>query len=153
MIAYKVVEKGTRHGTNWVLFKSSVNCRITNQTICKSIIKSRRRRIMRKAPHLFPRYLKNSCVIASSKTPGIFCFVDYQSAECFIDYHHEPLKNCIIVKVEGIGKPRLDFKLITQCGDPDNLLNKEGDIVSVFDTVYYKRGVKMVVFPEVKVLE
>ena len=142
MIAYKVVEKGTRHCSNWAMYKAY--CKYHNLPIDVYLRK--------KYPDLFPRYLKGTIVEKAPGTVGIFCFPSLVDAHDFLgallpldifDYK--------IIKVEGIGKPTYKPKIFLSCSNPANLvdvirINPYNSPVSDYNGTY-------VTFPKVKVLE
>lgn len=90
MITYKVVGKGTRHCSNWMMYYNS------------NIVD--RKKFLRKYPEFkpfLPRYLKNTIVKSVPHSIGILTFDNIINAKKFIDSTTDP-NSCIIVKVKGI---------------------------------------------------
>ena len=110
LIAYKVVEKGTRWGSNWMMFKDVLTDPEALPSSCEKGLK-----FQKEHPEFFPRYFKNTIVKAAPKSRGILCFETKQHAERFITY--SDLKHrAIIVKVRGIGQARQIVSVIPNCG-------------------------------------
>lgn len=132
---FKVVEKQTRWGTNWTLFKSYYK---------RTSKFSKVERFRKAHPEFFPHYYKGHVVKAAPHSLGIMCFSKRSDAERF-----EEIISCgrtIIIKVKGIGKPRYVSRVVADCGlDPRNLVSS-----------FYLNGVApkgTVAFPAVEVLE
>ena len=131
MLAYKVVEKGTRHCSNWAIHKSENSFKYRSTAFHKKFIQ------------YFPRYLKNTTVYAVKGTVGILTFNSKIDAKCFISCNNRA--NLIIIKVKGIGEP-YDVKYLNAgCGStPEDILNDFGSMVPPRGTI---------AFESVKVLE
>ena len=108
MLAFKVVEKNTRCGTNWAIYKNNYNTDFS---------------FIKKHKEYFPRYLKNTIVHAVKGSVGILCFKDEKHAQKFIDIYQI---NAKIVKVEGYNQNLSDFRINCHCGSsPHNILGWE----------------------------
>lgn len=115
---FKVVEKKTRWGSNWALFKDLLmDCEISPEKCYKGL------KFRREHPEFFPHYYKGHTVKAVPGTAGIMCFPTRADAERFRD-------DCryrgrfIIIEVKGIGSPRKVDQVIEWCGSrPWNLLD------------------------------
>ena len=136
MIVYKVVEKRTRHCSNWALCKSYG---VSNKKL--------KRWLNKHHPGFFPRYLKGTTVTAALGSVGILTFEEHTAARVFkSDYNSRFDANTIIIKVEGIGEPLYNIRIVPGCGEtPKNiyLLTKRW--------AHAPSGT--VAFPAVKVLE
>ena len=135
MIAFKVVEKRTRFGSNLAICRAS-----HHGSAFSNVIKA----FKRKYPQFFPRYLKGSIVKKAVGTVGILTFKTQFDADHFAaSLSARP--SLKIIRVEGIGKPKEKVRLIGNCGsDPTNLLNEEEEIPAPTGTL---------AFPVVRVLE
>lgn len=132
MIAYKVVEKNTRHGSNWAIYRN----------FCKSRphLDSK---IRKKYPQYFPRYLKGTTVKAATGSVGIMCFEDKTDAQRFLirelDYGNIYGK---IIKVKGYNKNKVTFWIGCHCASsPENIIeNKfaEGTMRPPLGTIAFK---------------
>ncbi len=112
MIVCKVVEKQTRWGSNWMLFKS--DCQ-------DSSLFSLGERFRKNHPEFFPRYFKGRIVKAAPNSIGILCFSSMTAARVFRDTHCHNMP-AIIIKVRGIGAPRKVKKVGVGCGSSPWLL-------------------------------
>ena len=97
MIVYKVVEKGTRYGTNMCLFKGHVH---RNHLNFYGNIKIKTIKIRLK--QWFPRYSKGSIVKAAPGSIGIMCFETKVVAENFKNFYNTLNRNAKIIKVRGL---------------------------------------------------
>jgi len=96
MLAYKVVEKQTRHCTNFTLMKS---CCSTSEQL-EMLVKWRK-----KYRKWFPTYRKNTTVSAPKGSLGIMTFQRRWDAEEFIEEEFSSAKNSVkIISVKGINK-------------------------------------------------
>jgi len=95
-VPYKVVEKETRWGLNWALFKKYLEDVGTPEDYNKGL------RFRRDHPEFFPRYIKGHVVKAVPRTPGILCFASKDAARRFWTYLRVKDRTTII-EVEGIG--------------------------------------------------
>jgi hypothetical protein len=133
MQVYKVVEKKTRHCSNWAIFKSHEYC---NNIFWKKFRKNNLQ--------YFPRYFKGRVVEAVKGTIGILTFEYLEAAELFIKCNNA-VKNLIIIKVEGIGDERRVYHLKGNCGGkPTNILRAGEEMAAPQGTL---------AFESVKVLE
>lgn len=139
-IFYKVVEKGTRHCSNWTIFKLwkryKSNPRKWNE-------------FRRKYNHFFPRYLKGSIIKCAENSLGLMVFRRFSDARDFELYTGLFRAKTIIIKVEVQKRNILEHQLniIDFVGDdPEMILDYEGSIKksSIEGTVFVK---------ELKVLE
>ena len=112
MIAFKVVEKQTRHCTNWTLFKKTF--KDLDTPFYTDILKFKHEN-----PQWFPRYFKGRVIEAASGSVGIFCFEAKLFAMMFQDCYTALRLNGIIIKVEGIGEPtpRRRIRIVSGCGN------------------------------------
>jgi hypothetical protein len=138
-VVYKVVEKQTRHCTNWSLYVKGFEFEdhIT------------RKKLLKKYPALklfLPRYLKNTIVKMAPKSIGILTFDNYKSAELFI-------KNCCmyngkIIKVKGINQLKNSLIVGSCAFDPTNLIER-----NYFSNLAMHAPSGTLFFEKVKVLE
>ncbi|MCD6262320.1 MAG: hypothetical protein J7J52_04790 [Deltaproteobacteria bacterium] len=136
---YKVVEKVTRWGTNWAIFKSLVDRKAFPERYAKGL------RFRKKHSEYFPHYHKGRIVKAAPKTVGIMCFPTKTDAERFKE-RCRCRDRLIIIKVEGIGSARKVGYIIEWCGSyPWSLLTSEPRLAPA--------PYATVAFPAVKVLE
>ena len=145
MIAYKVVEKQTRWGSNWMMFKDY----LADKEISRLVLVYRiGLNFRKKNPEFFPRYFRGSVVKAAPKSKGILCFETKQHAENFISDFF--LKHrATVVKVQGIGRARRIDSVIRGCGAvPWHLVTKKGDALYMMPP---PKGT--IAFNAVKVLE
>ena len=139
MIVYKVVEKNTRHCSNWAMMKHYQY----DASIPKSFINFKK-----KHPDFFPRYLKGKTIKKVSESVGIFCFKDIDDAEVFINKGFGYNSKAIIIKVRGNGKIVHRPKIITGCG------TSPSDLLLYKNKIYQEDGVQgSIAFPSVTVLE
>jgi len=111
MIAYKVVEKGTRHCSNVLLFKTG-NAHDPERV--RDFLRWRR-----KHPEFFPKYLKGTIVRAVRGSAGIMCFESVRHAEWFISEVYVPRavrEHAKIIKVRGIGPSSTPTEVVSGCG-------------------------------------
>ncbi len=106
MIVYKVVEKKTRWGSNWTIFKHSY----IRSVAAKNAVKFRK-----KHPEFFPHYYKGRVIKAAPDSPGIMCFETRRAAETFI-FKTGIFSTAITIKVKGIGPPREVHSISPECG-------------------------------------
>jgi len=136
-IVFKVIEKGTRKGSNWMMYKR----RVDNHPKFSKRIKQ----------NFFPSYYKGKTIKAFPESPGILCFQYKEDAKAFIRDAH--LKNAKIIKVKGIGEANLRPLLIEGCGIAPYQLRRY-----YFDNAQYPlrllySHLSIVAFPAVEVLE
>ncbi len=128
MIAYKVIDKVTKYGSNAWIYREYGN-------ISEFIADNP------EAKKYFPKYEKGKIIRGVKGSPGIFCFENVEDARNFIDVYSE----AIIIKVEGIGKMKRKPKILDGCGvHPLYLLHHKETSKSI-----YKEAIT---FPSVKVL-
>ncbi len=150
MIVYKVVEKKTRHCSNWTMAKF---CYLGNERKAKALARLRKR-----YPQLFPRYIKGSIVKAAPNTPGVFCCKTYKGAKIFMDDSYPLSCRGKIIKVRGIGPPlrRKNF-IVAGAGNPEHLVlwynTGKYETMKIEKTVYSRLGVDFIRFKAVEVLE
>jgi len=146
MIAYKVVERGTRWCSNWALFKQYLLDDGTPEEYVRGV------RFRKEHPELFPRYHKGSIVKAAIGSVGIMCFPSERHAESFKGYSRRLSHSLMIIRVEGIGKPRQPTSVIARCGKcPWNLAE-----MSQVETSRFRDDVEkgsIITFPTVRVLD
>ncbi len=137
IIAYKVVHKKYRYGSNASAFIQSSNIR----TFLKFL------KDHRKASRFFPLYIKDSTIKAPYNTPGIFCFMSKKYA---IDYMCDyGLHSCKIIKVEGYNR-RKDPQIFEGGFDLDKFFH----YYYIFNSckIHVDRS-KVITFGKIKVLE
>ena len=142
-IVYKVVEKRTRHGSNWTLYKNKMESENGLQYL-KQINKLRRDHIK-----YFPRYLKGTEVRMALGSIGILTYETIYDANIFKDQYFG-LRNTIIIKVEGFGRlyPQV---IIPFCGDKPEFLFSQSETYSGCRCI--KDSFRIAAFKYVKVLE
>ena len=110
MIAYKVVEKRTRWGSNWMMFKNRYACgRISLEEFTRGL------KFRKRHPEIFPHYYRGRIIKAAPCSLGILCFETKKDAENFIldaDFG----SSATIVAVRGIGFARAVKKVLACCG-------------------------------------
>ena len=110
---YKVVEKKTRCGVNWMFFRCQYDG--TPDFLEGLAFKAAH-------PEFFPYYHKGSIVKAAPGSIGILCFDEEFYAEHFRKILPGGWRTTII-KVEGIGEPQRNVKVIPLCEmQPQRLL-------------------------------
>jgi hypothetical protein len=130
MQIYKVVERKTRHCSNWAIFKSHDNW--------KEGCWFRKKHIQ-----YFPRYLKGRVVEAVKGSAGLLTFEYLKDAKFFIK--RNLMADLIIIKVEGIGDKRRVNRLKGNCGgDPSSIFREDEEMIAPEGTL---------AFNSVKVLE
>ena len=134
-VAYKVVEKGTRHGSNWAIYK---------QRHMTLFMKSFRKKYI----HFFPRYLKGTIVKAMKSSVGIFIFPKLEDAQNFEEMLiRQDGVSTKIIKVQGLGERRKIERIILGCGtNPRLIINQNNFIFTDMCKGIYS-------YPAVKVLE
>jgi len=140
MIAFKVVEKKTRHCSNVMIYKEYLP---TLKAIEKFL------RWKRKYPQYFPRYLKGSTIYAADGSVGIMCFESKEAAEKFIESQRFIKISAKIIKVEGIGSKLRPKAIIQWHGAVPMDLIKKGSL----DLVVVPPPVGTIAFMAVRVLE
>jgi hypothetical protein len=135
MIAYKVVEKNTRWGSNWAMFKHS------HMKIMPGLHWKKALAFKKEYPKYFPRYFKNYIIKAVPNSPGILCFRYYRHAQLFICRYSWTEIKIIIIKVEGFGIPKDNICVHASCGtDPRDLIAASDGIVSApYGTIGFKK--------------
>jgi hypothetical protein len=128
MLAYKVVEKNTRHCSNWAIHKSESEY---------PNFKFRKKHI-----EYFPRYLKGKTVHAVEGSEGILTFRYVRDASRFINSNF--CVKLIIILVEGTG-PREVKYLNSGCGSSPE------DVLGIYPNMLAPTGTMG--FESVKVLE
>jgi len=108
---YKIVEKGTRWGLNWLIFKYYRKTQ-------RPEIYVRGVAFRKSHPEFFPRYFKDRIIHAVPGSLGIMCFPFKEDAEQFKLLVPDTGK---IIKVEGIGKPRHVYEVLPTELTPWNL--------------------------------
>ena len=128
MEVYKVVEKRTRHCSNWAIFKS-------NKQVWRHL---EWRKFRKKHIEYFPRYFKGTTVKAVKGSVGILTFSGLQSAKNFVAMY--PAADLKIIKVEGIGDYRSVLHLKGCCGDkPENLIyGNELEMIAPFGSLTFE---------------
>lgn len=117
-MAYKVVEKQTRHCSNWAIYKTHYQ-------------ETRVLKYRREHPEWFPRYFKGRTVKEAPGSIGILCFEYKMEALCFAESYKKI--DWLIIQVEGIGEQRDWCLLISGCGCYPKRLGREAlvtDLVS-----------------------
>jgi cellulose synthase/poly-beta-1,6-N-acetylglucosamine synthase-like glycosyltransferase len=138
MLAYKVVEKQTRHCSNWTIFKTYFGSN------------KREIKFKKENPEYFPRYLKNKVIKEVPNSVGILCFENKGSAELFIYYY--PKCNFKIIKVDG-KKQKKVYYIIEGCGNNPNSIKEFHDDKEVDLTSICRPPKGTIAFESVKVLE
>jgi len=105
MLAYKVVEKKTRKGSNWLLAKLEARRKIIPFPL----------KIMQKHREFYPSYFGGRTIRAVPGSQGIFCFQKYEEAERFITYY-DLQHRARIIRLRGIGEPNLKPRFLPQVG-------------------------------------
>jgi len=140
MIAFKVVEKGTRHCSNIMLCKKHF---LLSSTAVEKYLKRKRR-----YPQYFPRYLKGRTIYAADGSVGIMCFESRVPAKDFIKRHQlEGIAK--IIRVEGIGLGIVPRKIVCGCGDDPMRLVQDPPRGRIFSSP----PVGTIAFKAVRVLE
>ena len=115
MIAYKVVEKGTRFGSNVTIDKHEN----------RNITPKERRRITtlrRKHKAWFPRYLKHTTVKMVRGSIGILAFDAFENADRFKKKYPSLYNHGQIIKVKVKGKLLPEARVILGCSKFEHLL-------------------------------
>ena len=134
MIAFKVVGKRTRRGSNITIYRN-------NHPLNERPIDARR--LCRENPDHFPKYSKGATITALESTPGIMCFKDRDYAEDFLETYDIRLE-AKIIRVRGIGRPRRSLKIFGDCGDnPEYLWTLKEPIRSPIPGTVAFRSVKV----------
>ena len=102
-ILYKVVDKETRYGSNYMILKNE-----NNFGLWKYFVET--------YPEFFPRYTKNTRVDGIKGSPGILCFDTFDNAKLFMFQMCRINKKNIIIKVKPLGKVTHTFKLLFHSG-------------------------------------
>lgn len=112
MIAYKIVEKQTRHCSNWTLFKATF--KENDESFYQQGLKFKHEN-----PEWFPRYFKGSLISAAKDSVGILCFKTKERAINFQNHYLTLRKNGLVIIVKGFGKPtpETEVGVIAGCGD------------------------------------
>lgn len=99
MIAYKVVAKKTRYGSNAIGYLRDYEHMFEWSMF---------RKVLKKYPELkqyFPVYKKNATVTAVSRSAGIFAFREKFQAETFIKEYFNGIRSKVeIIKIEGTSR-------------------------------------------------
>ncbi len=98
-IAYKVVRKWKRYGTNLTIYESLAS----KQAQVKKLLKEH--------SNLFPTYHKGATVHKASGTEGLFIFLEKRRAEEFIEWElpHRPVKIIKVKPLSEVHKPKKVF--------------------------------------------
>ena len=107
-IAYKVVRKWKRYGTNLTIYESLAS----KQAQVKKLLKEH--------SNLFPTYHKGATVHKASGTEGLFVFLEKRHAEEFIEWELSHLR-VKIIKVKPQSKVRKPKKV---CSHNGNILHQ-----------------------------
>jgi hypothetical protein len=142
MIAYKVVGKRHRYGSNlsaWLQFNPT----------SKSY-----KAVIEKVPFLFPRYQKGKTIVAAEGTIGIMCFETKKAAENFIDSMFNwgfcDRNKVKIIKVESKEEPlSRNPRILCSCVDIFRLA-KYYTYTIMYETSY---GTHVIAFKSITVLE
>jgi len=141
-IAYRVVTKNTRKGTNWAF--------LTYRSSSKEV-RYLAKRYFTHDP--FPSYYKGKIITALPGSLGIFCFPSYEKAQNFIESSKHLQEKAKIIKVLGFPSWKPVRSVLPDCS------------MSVISLVYYQdkysytrlpprsKVFNSVTFPEVLVLE
>lgn len=105
MIAYKVVEKQTRHCSNWTLFKGIYGGRVDSRAL----------KFKKENAAYFPRYFKGKVITAPSGSPGIMCFTETKQAFRFKHAYQALEERGIVIKVRGFYRLQ-PIKITPACG-------------------------------------
>ena len=140
-IAYKVVHKDYRWGSNLTIFAME-KCK-TQDSIA---------RILDTNPQCkpyFPIYTKGSIITAVSESVGILCFLNKEYCTNFM-LKEDITDHCIIIKVRLIGRVNKNVRLVCGAGEhPMTILNAHKD--NPFDMMNPPTG--SIAVPAVEVLE
>ncbi len=118
MIVYKVVEKKTRNCSNIAMFKQVHN--VSEDFVTKTF------RSTKEGKKFFPIYEKGKTIKAVEKSIGIMCFETIEKARLFKQDQFYNQRKLEVIKVEGLGKPRRNLRIVMGCGDnPSYLLRKK----------------------------
>jgi len=143
MIAYKVVEKGTRNCSNVAMFNSQSKDRYSRYFYIKKEFEE----FVKKNPEYFPKYLCGTFVKEAPGSFGILCFKTYTDAQYFRNNYLNSLRNTTIVRVKGYNQKEEPTKVNGGCGGDGIFYIKEED----FDGISPPSGT--VAFELVEVLE
>ena len=144
MIAYKVVEKKTRKGSNWVMFKRNHWKNYFNYDI---------KRIRRGGyMFLFPTYRRGSIIKADPRTVGILCFATKEDAVQFqINYKLE--LSTKIIKVKGYeDRAKWNPNLVGGAGEIWPLIRKVFE-KDCYEKLHWTKEISIVAFPKIEVLD
>lgn len=109
MIAYKVVEKRSRRGSNYMIAFGDTHYNPKKRKYLNELI------IKNDLQVFFPQYFKNKIIKAKKGSIGILCFENVRSCKFFIkDYR---LKNYKIIKIETYGDITRNPMIISSCAD------------------------------------
>ena len=123
-MSFKVVEKQTRWGSNWAIFKEFTKTHGFTNIYKKGL------EYKKKHPEFFPRYFRGKVVRGAPGTLGIMCFPTKAYAERF-KRHMRCEDKVKIIKVRGIGKPRKVNLVVRACGNyPWRLTGDSGVIAN-----------------------
>jgi hypothetical protein len=138
-IAYKVVGKITRYGTN---------------ATGSELSELQTKKIIEENPKFFPRYKKGEVIKAVKGSQGIYCFLGKKDAINFKNQYDILREKARIVKVIGYGSPNKNPLFISSCMQLDNLINSFDDEEKYtkwkYRHCYY---VSIATFKTIKVLE
>lgn len=135
---YKVVEKQTRHCSNWTLYKTHPKQ------------DNRAYKYRKNHPEWFPRYFKGRIVKEVPGSIGILCFEFKVNALNFIRSYSSSNINWLTIQVKGINKREKVQFLISGCGCFPMFLTL-GNIGNQHNTTVPPQGT--VAYREVLVLE
>ena len=119
-IAYKVVGKYNRLGTNWVSAFRSLLIKDPKK-LPRKLQFLRRKFKESNLDHWTHRYQKGYFYQTPLDDQGFMCFENYESAKKFIKTFYR-IKNLLkVIKVAGFGKPNYDIDIISRLGIWENL--------------------------------
>jgi len=134
IIAYKVVHKETRYGSNAALFMRDKNRYYESEAIFKEALEE-----CSELRKFFPIYLKGKKIRRVKDSCGILCFLTIRDAENFLERYCGLSKITKIIKVTGIlFKTGEEIRLIGNCGKIENLLRGKFQHVPPFGTITFK---------------
>ena len=119
MIAYKVVSKKYRYGSNWTMGVEELLYENYGHYIMKDI-----RGIMSGFPGMFPKYEKGATVKAAKGSIGILCFERKKDAHRFLNAYWRLREYATIIKVKGRGKRKGKVHIKTGAGGFFNYAQK-----------------------------
>lgn len=160
---YKVVQKGTRFGSNWAIFSRKLKDKKEHQDEYNEGLRYRKEH-----PELFPRYFKGHIIEAPKYTIGLMMFTDLYTAILFQKMHSGLSATTKVIRVEPLDEvynlPK-GFSIIGNCGSKIQNLNlvrfagdRRNENIDIYTSHKYKlayiqKAAGIVTCHKIKVLE